>query len=128
MIGSHKLSYIFSNNNSHDIATTQLCIISDTSVKTARNSLIKSMKKPLTSHNTLQKTSNRSNVDWLTIYITPQKVTIESSLRIFHWLMGSITLPPFEPDSAILALWRPENNKFNALVNHLILLFKFFIF
>ena len=41
--------------------------------------------------------------------------------------MGSITLPPLNPDTAILGHWRPEN-KFNILVNHLILLFKFFIY
>ena len=111
----------------------------------------------------------------------PQKVTIESSLRIFHynilnnilflsnrlfnfgqaqsplcslckrenettkhlfsqcfitgrlwdsiksWLMGSTTLLPLDPDTAILGHWRP-GNKFNILVNHLILLFKFFIY
>ena len=43
------------------------------------------------------------------------------------WLMGSITLPPLNPDTAILGHWRPEN-KFNILVNHLTLLFKFFIY
>ena len=46
---------------------------------------------------------------------------------IKSWLMGSITLPPLNPDTAILSHWRPEN-KFNILVNHLILLFKFFIY
>ena len=111
----------------------------------------------------------------------PQKVAIESSLRIFHykilnnilflnsrllkfgqaqsplcslckrenettkhllsqcfitrrlwdsiksWLMGSVTLPPLNSDTAILGHWRPEN-KFNILVNHLIVLFKFFTY
>ena len=40
----------FSNDNSQDIATKQLCILPDTSVKAARNSLIKSLKKSPTSH------------------------------------------------------------------------------
>ena len=40
--------------------------------------------------------------------------------------MGSIPLPPLNPDT-VLGHWRPEN-KFIILVNHLILLFKFFIY
>ena len=40
----------FSNDNSQDIATKQLCILPDMSVKAAHNSLIKSLKKSPTSH------------------------------------------------------------------------------
>ena len=46
---------------------------------------------------------------------------------IKSWLMDSITLPPLTPYTAILGHWRPEN-EFDILVNHLILLFKFFIY
>ena len=46
---------------------------------------------------------------------------------IKSWLVGSIALPPLNPDTTILGHWRPEN-KFNILVNHLILLFKFFVY
>ena len=42
------------------------------------------------------------------------------------WWAALLSLP-FQPNTAILALWRLEN-KFNTLVNHLILLFKFFIY
>ena len=156
-------------------------MIPDMSVKAAYNSSAKSLKKPPTSQNTLEKSLDISNVDWPTLYMIPQKITIESSLRIFHykiptnilflsnrllkfgqaqfplcslckrdnettthlfsqcfitrrlwdsvgsWLMSSITLLPLESDTVILGHWSPEN-KFNILVNHLILLFKFFIY
>ena len=171
----------FSSNTSQYKAPTQhyMCMIPYMSVKAAYNSLVKSLKKPSTSKNTLEKILDISNEDLPTIYMIPQMVTIESSLRIFQykilnnilflnnrlfkfgqvqsplcslickhenettkhlfsqcfitrrlwdsnkcWLMGSITLPPLNPDTAILGHWRPEN-KFNILVNHLILLFKF---
>ena len=138
-------------------------MFSDISVKAAYNSLVKSLKKPPTYQNTLEKSLGISDVDLLTIYMIPQKVTIESSLRIFQykilnnilflnnrlfkfgqaqsplcslckreneatkhlfrqcfitrrlwdsiksWLMGSITLSPLNPDTAILGHWRPEN-------------------
>ena len=167
-----QIKLYFSNNTSQYEAVTQHYMIPDMSVKSAYNSLVKSL--PPTSKNTLEKILDISNVDW-------PMVTIESSLRIFQykilnnilflnnrlfkfghvqsplcslrkhenettkhlfsqcfitrrlwdsnksWLMGSITLPPLNPDSAILGHWRPEN-KFNILVNHLILLFKFFIY
>ena len=172
MTGSHKLSYIF-----------QIII---PSIKQQHNIVynfsVKSLKKPPTSQNTLEKSLDISNVDWPIIYMIPQKVTIESSLRIFQykilnnilflnnrlfkfgqvqlplcllckyenkttkhffskgfitrrlwdsiksWLMGSITaLPPLDPDTAFLGHWRPDN-KFNILLNHLILVFKFFIY
>ena len=156
-------------------------MIPDMSVKAAYDSLVKSLKKPPTSKNTLEKILDISDVDWPTIYVIPQMVAIESSLRIFQykilnnilflnnrlfkfgqvqsplyslckhenettkhlfnqcfmtrrlwdsiksWLMGSITLPLLNPDTAILGHWRPEN-KFNIPVNHSILLFKFFIY
>ena len=167
-----QIKLYFSNNTSQYEAVTQHYMIPDMSVKSAYNSLVKSL--PPTSKNTLEKILDISNVDW-------PMVTTESSLRIFQykilnnilflnnrlfkfghvqsplcslrkhenettkhlfsqcfitrrlwdsiksWLMGSITLPPLNPDSAILGHWRPEN-KFNILVNHLILLFKFFIY
>ena len=139
-------------------------MIPDMSVKAAYNSLVKSLKKPPTSKNTLGQSLDISNVDWPTIYMIPQKVAIESCLRIFQykilnnilflnnrlfvqtssdrfspdyvhyvnvetkqpstylvsvlslssfslsrlwdsiksWLIGSITLPPLDPDTAIL--------------------------
>ena len=161
----------FSNNTSQYKAATQHYMIPNMSVKAAYNSLVKSLKKPPTSKNTLEKILDISNVDWPTIYMIPQVVTIESSLRTFQykilnniiflnnrlfkfgqvqsplcslckhenettkhlfsqwfiarrlwdsiksWLMGSITLPPLNPDTAILGHWSPEN-KFNILVNH----------
>ena len=60
-------------------------MIPDMSVEAAYNSLVKSLKKPSTSQNTLQKSLDISNMDWPTIYMIPQKVTIESSLRIFQY-------------------------------------------
>ena len=171
----------FSNNTSQYKAATQHYMILDMSVKAAYNSLVKSLKKPATSKNTLEKILDISDVDRPTIYMIPQMVTNESSLRIFQykilnnisflnnrlfkfgqvqsplwsprkhenettkhlfsqcsitrrlwdsiksWLMSSITLPPLNPDTAILGHWRPEN-KFNIVVNHLILLFKFFVY
>ena len=56
-------------------------MITDMSVKAAYNSLVKSLKKPSTSKNTVEEGLDISNVDWPTIYMIPQKVTIESSLR-----------------------------------------------
>ena len=53
IINSIKLH--FSNNDSHYKAATQHCMIPDMSVKPAYSSLIKSLKKPSTSQNTLEK-------------------------------------------------------------------------
>ena len=48
-------------------------MIPDMSVKAAYNSLVKSLKKPPTSKNTLEKILDISNVDWPTIYMIPHK-------------------------------------------------------
>ena len=45
----------FPNNNSQYKAATQHCMIPDMSVKAAYNSLVKSLKKPPISYNTLEK-------------------------------------------------------------------------
>ena len=45
----------FSNSNSQYRAATQHCMIPDMSVKAASNSLVKSLKKPPTSQNTMEK-------------------------------------------------------------------------
>ena len=50
------------------------------SVKADYNSLVKSLKKPPTSQNTSEKSLAISDVDWPTINMIPEKVTIESSL------------------------------------------------
>ena len=60
-------------------------MIPDVSVKAAYNSFVKSLKKPPTSQNTLEKSLDISNVDWPTIYMIPQKVAIQSSLRVFQY-------------------------------------------
>ena len=60
-------------------------MILDMSVKAAYNSTVKSLKKPPTSQNTLEKSLDISNVDWSTIYVIPQKVTIEFGLQIFNY-------------------------------------------
>ena len=76
----------FSNNDSQYKAATQHCMISDISVKAAHNSLVKFLKKPPTFQNTLEKSLfDISNVDWPTIFMIPQNVTIESSTRIFQY-------------------------------------------
>ena len=68
----------FSNNNLQCKAATQHCMIPDMSVKTVCNSLVKSL-------NTLEKSLDISNVGWPTIYMIPQKVTAELSLRMFQY-------------------------------------------
>ena len=73
----------FSNNASQYKTARQHYIIPDMSVKAACNSLVKSLKKPPISKNTLETILDISNVDWPTIYMIPQIVTIESNLRIF---------------------------------------------
>ena len=75
----------FSNNTSQYKAATQHYMILDMSVKAAYNSLVKSLKKPATSKNTLEKILDISDVDRPTIYMIPQMVTNESSLRIFQY-------------------------------------------
>ena len=60
-------------------------MIPDMSVKDAYNSLVKSLQKPPIFENTLEKILDTSNVDWPTIYMMSQMVTIESSLRIFQY-------------------------------------------
>ena len=60
-------------------------MIPDMSVITTYNSLVKSLKKHPTSQNTLEKSLDISNVDWPTIYMIPQEVTIKSSVRIFQY-------------------------------------------
>ena len=57
----------FTINASQYKAETQHYMIPDMSVKAAYNSLVKSLKKPPTSKNTLQKILDISNVDWPTI-------------------------------------------------------------
>ena len=43
------------------------------------------------------------------------------------WLQGVLRLPPLEPVAAMLGSWDLENDA-NVLLNHLMLLFKYFIF
>ena len=43
------------------------------------------------------------------------------------WLQGVLRLPPLEPVTAILGSWDLENEA-NVLLNHLMLLFKYFIY
>ena len=82
-IGSHKLSYnlqiiILSIMQQHSIVN----MIPDMSVKVAYNSLVKFLKKPPISQNTLKKSLAISIVDWPHHLYDPTK---GSSLQIFQY-------------------------------------------
>ena len=156
-------------------------LLPDMSVKAAYKILIRPLVKAPTSQKSLEKLLCRQDLDWASIYMIPQMVTVESKLRIFQykvlnnilylndrlykmgivqtplcslckqeketvihllcqchvtrqlwcslsgWLQGVLRLPPLEPVTAILGSWDLEHEA-NVLLNHLMLLFKYFIY
>ena len=156
-------------------------LLQDMSVKAAYKILIRPLVKAPTSQKSLEKLLCRQDLNWASIYMIPQMVTVESKLRIFQykvlnnilyfndrlykmgivqtplcslckqeketvihllcqchvtrqlwcslsgWLQGVLRLPPLEPVTAVLGSWDLENEA-NVLLNHLMLLFKYFIY
>ena len=60
-------------------------LLPDMSVKAAYKILIRHLVNALTSQKSLEKLLCRQDLDWASIYIIPQVVTVESKLRIFQY-------------------------------------------
>ena len=59
--------------------------LSHVSARSMYTKLIQPMFKPPTSHETIEKLFNNYEVNWKQSYLIPQKVTIDTSLRIFQY-------------------------------------------
>ena len=53
-------------------------------VKSAYNILLRSVKTCLTSQKSIETLLNNHSINWPEVYMIPQKVTIETSLRVLH--------------------------------------------
>ena len=60
-------------------------VIPITAVKEVYNKLLNKIRKPPTAQKTIEAVLHTTDVNWLKVYMIPQKVTIDTTLRIFQF-------------------------------------------
>ena len=176
-----KLLVLYSDESYNPCSLRREPFLPNLTVKETYKTLIRPLVKQPTARKSIESVLQRNDIDWATVYLLPQKTTIESRMRIFqykilnnilylnnrlykfgyvesplcslcnsetetmihlfcrcsktlqlwsslsNWCKECLTMPTLEPSTAILGFWN-INDKESKLINHILILFKYFIY